>query len=555
MSASINLCPAPGLFRARFEIEVFPTPYCIYLRKSRADAEAEARGEGETLARHEKALLELSKRLRLNVTEIYREVVSGETIAARPVMQRLLSEVEQGVWEGVLVMEVERLARGDTIDQGIVAQTFKFSDTKIITPLKTYDPSNEFDEEYFEFGLFMSRREYKTINRRLQRGRVASVKEGKYVANKSPYGYRRVKIEHDKGFTLEIVPEEAEAVRLIYDLYTSGELTPDGTRKRIGISLIVRRLNALKYPTRTGGDWVPATVRDILSNPVYIGKIRWNWRKGTKKMVDGQIVVSHPRAASPDDYIVADGLHPPIISNETFAMAQEYLSHNRPHPIGEKDVVKNPLCGLVICGKCGRRMVRRPYGPRRSVDTLICPVTSCSNVSSDLFLVENRILEGLAEWLADYRLEWEAESPKGSNMLDQKRKAVKRLRAELEGLDKQLDNVHDLLERGVYSTEVFLERSRALASRIEAARSSLSALEAEVATDAAREENRKNIIPKVEHILAVYKELPDAQSKNDLLKGVLEKVVYTKEHGARWHGSPDDFELILYPKLPPSNSV
>lgn len=129
-------------------------PYVIYLRKSRADAEAEARGEGETLARHEKALLDLAKYSRLNVTAIYREIVSGDTIAARPIMQRLLSEVEKGLWEGVLVMEVERLAREDTIDQGIVAQTFRFTDTKIITPNKTYDPQNEYDEEYFEFGLF-----------------------------------------------------------------------------------------------------------------------------------------------------------------------------------------------------------------------------------------------------------------------------------------------------------------------------------------------------------------------------------------------------------------
>jgi len=181
--------------------------HCLYLRKSRADLDAEARGEGETLARHEKALLELGKRQKLNITQIYREIVSGETIAARPVMQQLLSEVEQGIWDGVLVMEVERLARGDTIDQGIVAQTFKLSGTKIITPVKTYDPNNEYDEEYFEFGLFMSRREYKTINRRLQRGRIASVKEGKYIGNKSPYGYVRKKLEHDKGFTL--VPDRS----------------------------------------------------------------------------------------------------------------------------------------------------------------------------------------------------------------------------------------------------------------------------------------------------------------------------------------------------------
>lgn len=120
----------------------------------------------------------------LSVSKIYEEVVSGDTIAARPQMQQLLSDVEAGRWEGVLVMEVERLARGDTIDQGLVAQAFKFSDTRIITPVKSYDPNNEFDEEYFEFGLFMSRREYKVINRRLQRGRLASVKEGKWVSNR-----------------------------------------------------------------------------------------------------------------------------------------------------------------------------------------------------------------------------------------------------------------------------------------------------------------------------------------------------------------------------------
>ena len=153
--------------------------YCIYLRKSRADAEAEARGDGETLARHEKMLLAVAKRDRYHISKIYREIVSGETIAARPQMQQLLQDVEQGLYAGVLVMEVERLARGDTIDQGIMAQTFRYSDTKIITPMKVYDPNNEFDEEYFEFGLFMSRREYKTINRRLQRGRAASAKEGK----------------------------------------------------------------------------------------------------------------------------------------------------------------------------------------------------------------------------------------------------------------------------------------------------------------------------------------------------------------------------------------
>ena len=209
-------------------------PYCIYLRKSRADTEAEQRGEGETLARHEKALTSFAKQSELEVTAIYREIISGETIAARPQMQKLLSEVSQGLWDGVIVMDVDRLARGNSIDQGIISQTFLYANTKIITPTKTYDPANEFDEEYFEFGLFMSRREYKAINRRLQRGRTASIREGKYVSNKPPYGYERVRLKNNKGFTLAIVPEKAEIVRNIFQWYTQGIRQSDGTYKRLG---------------------------------------------------------------------------------------------------------------------------------------------------------------------------------------------------------------------------------------------------------------------------------------------------------------------------------
>lgn len=137
------------------------------------------------------------------------------------------------------------LTRGNTIDQGILAQTFKFSDTEFITPMKIYNPNNGFDEEYFEFGLFMSRREYKTINRRPQNGRILSVNGGKYVANQPPYGYNRMKIKNDKRFTLEPNTEEAKIVKLIFGLYTVGELECDGSYTRLGTGLITNKFEAL----------------------------------------------------------------------------------------------------------------------------------------------------------------------------------------------------------------------------------------------------------------------------------------------------------------------
>lgn len=521
--------------------------YLMYLRKSRKDIEAEERGEGETLARHQKTLLELAKAQHFNVTEIYSEIVSGETIAARPVMQKVLSEVEQGIWTGVLVMEVERLARGDTIDQGIVAQTFKFSNTKIITPMKTYDPNNEYDEEYFEFGLFMSRREYKTINRRLQRGRIASVKEGKYVANQPPYGYRRIRIENGKGFTLAPQEGEAEIIRLIFEWYTVGILQEDGSRERIGVARIVRKLNEMKIQPRKGKVLVEGSVRDILINPVYMGMVRWNWRPAVKKMSEGNIIIERPRS---NEVILYKGLHQPLISKETFDLAQEYISNNRPVPVpgGYRNKVMNPLAGIVICGKCGRHMIRRPYRTGYP-DSLMCPVTSCDNVSSALALVESKILEYLREWLGEYKLKWETDNfdEGGTSIL--KQKAISSIDKDLVRIDKQLDSAHDLLEQGIYDVDVFLERSRRLTEQKDADEKRRAALEKELAIEKAREINQKNVIPKVEHLLEVYDSLSTPKAKNDLLKDVLEKVVYTKKAGGRWH-NPEDFELDLYPKLP-----
>ena len=527
-------------------------PYCLYLRKSRTDDEAEARGEGETLARHEKALMELAKRQHLNVTEIYREVVSGDTIAARPVMQQLLSAVEQGVWEGVLVMEVERLARGDTIDQGIVAQTFKFSGTKIVTPMKTYNPSNEFDEEYFEFGLFMSRREYKTINRRLQRGRAASVQEGKYAANRPPYGYKRVKLPNDKGYTLEPIPAEADVVRLIFDLYINGEVQPDGTRKRIGFYLIAKHLNAIKAPSHNESGWIPPTIRFIISNPVYCGKVRWKYRPATKKMVDGKIVVARKRVP-PENCIMGDGIHEPIISRETFELAQDLMAKNPPRPVGENQILKNPLAGLVVCGKCGRRMIRRPHS-KRNFSVLMCAIPSCNNVSCDLNLIEQRVLNGLAEWLSAYRLEWNLDAPQDNSHLELMRRTAKRLENDLDKLDKQLDTIHDLLEQGVYTTDKFLERSRLLTDKIQTTKADIAKMNENIADEVARQESRQNIVPKVEHLLEVYDSLPDAKAKNDMLKEILEKIVYTKEsRGTK--ANRDNFEIVLFPKLPGPSEV
>ena len=90
------------------------------------------------------------------------------------------------------------------------------------TPAKTYDPSDPADSEYFEFALFMARREYKAITRRMQAGREASAREGNWLAA-PPYGYTKVRNQRGRGMTLAIREDEADVVRMVFE--TVG---PDG---------------------------------------------------------------------------------------------------------------------------------------------------------------------------------------------------------------------------------------------------------------------------------------------------------------------------------------
>ena len=139
---------------------------------------------------------------------------------------------------------------------------------------------------------------------------------------------------------------------MIYELYTRGEMLPDGTYQRIGLYKISNRLNAMGITPKYGDRWTTAVVRDLMRNPVYVGKLRWGWRKVVKRRQNGQVITQRPRN---DAIPLVDGLHEPLIDQETFNLAQEFLSANVPPSIREHGVVQNPLAGIVVCGKCGKR--------------------------------------------------------------------------------------------------------------------------------------------------------------------------------------------------------
>ena len=490
--------------------------YAIYLRKSRADAEAEARGEGETLARHQNILLDLAKRKNLDIGAIYKELVSGETIAARPEVQKLLEEVSAGKWDGVICMEVERLARGDTIDQGIVAQAFKCSNTLIVTPSKTYDPSNEYDEEYFEFNLFMSRREYKTIRRRMTAGRIASVREGNYIGSIAPYGYKKTQLP-DKSFTLEPEPQEAEIVKLIFDLYIE---------QHMGASKIATYLNSIGAAPRKSESWDASSVRPILSNPVYCGFVRWNTRPIIKAYANGKYINTRPRSAKGE---VHKGKHEPIISEEMWNKANDIMQSHKQQQNPFDKPLQSQYAKLMFCGLCGRAMVRRPYKNKPAM--YMCVNKSCGCMASDEDDITELVMHSIADHLVD--IENMINGNVKPNSKDKKAETARKvLTNEIELLNKRKKKLYDFLEREVYTEEMFAERFADITKRIADRQAALDKLPKEKADIDLYEYSME-----IRSVLDTYSKNNPADENNELLSRIIRKINYTKTEGGRWKPS------------------
>ena len=497
--------------------------YAIYLRKSRADAELEAQGELETLSRHSAVLMEYARRNSLDITEIYKEIVSGETISARPVMQQLLYAVEHNRYKGVLVMEIERLARGDTIDQGIVAQAFKYSNTLIITPQKTYNPNNEFDEEYFEFGLFMSRREYKTINRRLQAGRLQSVKEGKFIGNKPPYGYKTVK--------------------LIFKWYAYGV---DGVS--VGYSEIAKRLHNMGIKTATGkSEWSASSIRDILNNPVYSGKICWGQRPQNKSIKNGKLVVTKARNKYASVY---PGIHPAIIDNATLELVQQRKSKNMSSTCPKSKTIKNPLAGLVLCRECGGLMQRRPHKGKEHA-SLICPNSKCTNASNDLSIIENAIVGTLSKWLTGYKIKQNNKHIESTNREHRhnNREVLNQCNTSLKKISNKIAIIYDAYENGLYTTNIFKER---LCSANAEKKIILNTIERLKSKSASSNKNSSNFEICVEpsSIKNAYYKIKSPAKRNEMLKLLAEKIEYSKYKCIKSSKKCSSLIITIYPKLP-----
>ncbi len=371
-----------------------------YGRKSRTDDPLLS--VEEVLERHDKILDEYAEKYLggpIPEENVFREIKSSESIDDRPEMLRLLKFIESPSIKAILVVEVQRLCRGDLEDMGRLIKLLRYTNTYVITPQKIYDLRDEYDRDAFERELKRGNEYLEYTKKILNRGRLASVKEGNYIASKPPYGFDRITKQDGNKIchTLKENKEEADVVRMIFDWYCNED---------IGVTMICRRLESMGVRTKTGSkQWKPVVIFNILENIHYIGCVRWNWRK-TVKIIENQEIKKTRPVPKVGEYLVFEGKHDGIISKELFDKAQS-IKGNR-HRTTIDRTLKNPFSGIMFCKTCGARIGYNTYvkhGVEYCKPKLMCNnQVHCKSGSVTFEEVRKYICNTLRVCIADFKV-------------------------------------------------------------------------------------------------------------------------------------------------------
>ena len=495
-----------------FELpDIKPEEVIIYLRKSRTDDPALT--VSETLSKHEQMLDDFCRRTWDELVpeqNRFREVVSGETIEARPEIKKVLRLIEQDRYKAILIVEPQRLSRGDLEDIGRISKLFRYTHTYVITLQYSYDLADERDRDYFERELKRGNEYLEYSKRIMLNGKILAAENGNYIGSRDPFGYKRVRYKEGKKYvnTLEIVPEEAEIVREIYRLYADG----------MGAGNICKHLNQYCKPQR-GKAWARSTIWHILENPLYIGMIKWQRTKTVKVVEGGEIV---KRQQERKDYPVYPGKHEAIVSQELWeAVKERQQAHNIPK-VRTNTQLRNPLAGLIICD-CGFRMYLW-HGGDKVQNRLTCPNRSvCQAASCTYTEMQNIVADILRQSIVDFEVKIESGE---DDRADEKEAFKDQLKRRLSALDDKETSIWEKYAEGM-PKRVF----DSLISELTEERSRIENMLEEAEKE--KPVRYSDLITTFHAALECLESDESIEKKNALLKKCIRKIVYHRSRGEK----------------------
>lgn len=325
-----------------YDIAKMVTHVALYVRKSRPTAKLYTAEDIEKdLQTQRETLIRLCEEKGWSYV-IYEEIVSGESIKARPKMTALLKEISKGMFDAVIVTKYDRLGRGSGGDQEKILIELRQAATVIIEhDGRLLNPLNRGDLEQMNMLGFFSNTEYTGIVERLTRGKRERARAGQWVSGATPYGY-----DFNRK-TRKLMLNETKA-----SVYREQILLPFLEGESTGA--IADALNRMKIPSPRNKKWSKDTIAKLLKSEVYCGDIVYNKTVGSKGK-DPSLNRTPFRKIKEEDWTVAENAHPFLKTRqehkEVLAIFNVKGSKMRNIPR-----VFHPLSTFVKCYFCGKSM-------------------------------------------------------------------------------------------------------------------------------------------------------------------------------------------------------
>lgn len=300
--------------------------------------------DGYSLEGQKTMLTRFADREEMVIVDTYEDAgKSGKSIEGRPAFQKMLRDIEEGLdIDYVLVYKLSRFGRNaaDILNSLELIQSYGVN---LICIEEGIDSSQTSGKLLISVLSAVAEIERENIIEQTMNGRREKARQGGWNGGFAPYGYALVDNK------LVIAEAEAVAIRRIFELYTSSEIGLGGVANQLNLEGI------RKIPRQNGTleDWTGHFIKLILDNPVYYGKIAYGRR--TKEKVKG--TKNDYQMKRNDDYILTDGQHEGIVSEEVWEKAHAKRLRTgvkQPSKIGRDRV--HLLSGLLKCPVCGSPM-------------------------------------------------------------------------------------------------------------------------------------------------------------------------------------------------------
>lgn len=440
------------------------------------------------------------------VSKIFYEVgISGRKADKRPEFQKMigLAKSSDHPADAILVWKYSRFARNQEesiVYKSLLKKKHNVDVISVSEPLvdgpfgSLIERIIEWMDEYYSVRL----------SGEVTRGMKEKAERGGYQA-RPPLGYKIVTHKEPPV----IVPEEAEIVKLIFEKYAN---------ENLGIFEIARLLNMHNFKTSHGKEFERRSIEYILQNPTYCGMIRWNR------------TINESNEIRPEsEWIVTDGEHPAIISKELFGKAQErYKREYRPRGARPASTYKHWLSGIVKCPACGRTMTackiennKQTYCYFRCYGYSKGKCAAKNSISS--LKLEPAVLESIKSVLDTGKITYRKIEVKTEDTADLKTI----LEDQIKKIDVKLQRIKEAYMNGIDTMEEYKENKRIVQGEKDSLEKQLSELKEEKIST---KNEDKDMLMRVKNVYDILSsDSVDAMTKNEVLRSVVEKIVYNRE--------------------------